>query len=50
VTGDRSRVGRSAAYAATREAAMTAFAKSKPPTELEAASILPSLNGKTARP
>jgi hypothetical protein len=28
-------------YAATREAAMAAFAKSKPPTEVEATSILP---------
>ena len=43
-------------YAATREAAMAAFAKSwrrevlvKPTTAAGATSILPSLNGKTAR-
>src|SRR5262252_490780 len=41
-------------YETTREAAMVAFAKSwrqefKPTTEVEATSILPSLNGKTTR-
>jgi hypothetical protein len=44
-------------YESTREAAMAAFAKGlaaevvqlKPTTEVEATSILPSLNGKTAR-